>query len=89
MGLGNAYNSLGEYQKAIDFYQQSLEIKREIGDRNGEANTWFNLGITRQNLQQKPEAKTAYENARNLYQAMGLDKDVKDCNEAIQRLEEE
>jgi tetratricopeptide (TPR) repeat protein len=87
--LGNAYYSLGEYQTAIDYYQQSLEIKREIGDRNGEAITWFNLGITYKNLQQKSEAKTAYEKARNLYQAIGLNKKVEDCNEAIKRLEEE
>ncbi|MEA5565857.1 NB-ARC domain-containing protein, partial [Anabaena sp. UHCC 0399] len=33
--LGNAYDSLGEYQRAIEFFQQSLEISREIGDRNG------------------------------------------------------
>jgi tetratricopeptide (TPR) repeat protein len=84
----NAYFSIREYQKTIDYYQQSLEIKQEIGDRYGEAKTWFNLGITRKNLQQKSEAKTAYGNARNLYQAMGLDKKVEDCNEAIQSLEE-
>ena len=84
--LGTAYYSLGEYPRAIDFYQESLEIKREIGDRYGEANTWFNLGNTRKNLQQKSEAKTAYENARNLYQAMRLDKEVEDCDKAIQDL---
>jgi len=84
--LGNAYYSLRDYQRAIDYFQQSLENKREIGDRHGEANTWFNLGFTRQNLQQKSEAKAAYENARKLYQAMGLDKEVKDCDRAIQDL---
>ncbi len=36
--LGNAYNSLGQYQQAIDFHQQSLEIAWEIGDRQGEGN---------------------------------------------------
>ena len=29
--LGNAYNSLGEYQKAIKHYQQALAIFAEIG----------------------------------------------------------
>ena len=33
IGLGNAYFSLGEYQKAIDYHQQSLAIKQQIGDR--------------------------------------------------------
>jgi tetratricopeptide (TPR) repeat protein len=32
-GLGNAYNSLGEYNRAIEYHQQSLAIQREVGDR--------------------------------------------------------
>ena len=79
-GLGNAYNDLGEDRRAIDYHQQSLEIKREIGNKRSEARTWFNLGNTWKNLQQKSEAKTAYENARKLYQAMGLEREVEDCN---------
>ncbi|WP_353851852.1 tetratricopeptide repeat protein [Microcystis sp. LE18-22.4A] len=31
--LGLAYRSLGQYPKAIDFYQQSLAIQQKIGDR--------------------------------------------------------
>jgi tetratricopeptide (TPR) repeat protein len=42
--LGSAYFSLGQYQHAIDFYQQSLEIQREIGNRSGEAASLGNLG---------------------------------------------
>ena len=49
----------------------------------------FNLGITRKDLQQNLEAKTAYENARQLYQAMGLDKDVKNCEQAIQDINDD
>ena len=86
MGLGNAYHSLGDYRRAIDYHQQSLEIKQEIGDRSGEADTWFNLGNSWKNLQRKSKAKAAYENARKLSQAMGLDKDVEECNEAIKSL---
>jgi energy-coupling factor transporter ATP-binding protein EcfA2 len=63
------------------------EITKEIGDRNGEAKAWFNLGITYKNLQQNSEAKTAYENARSLDRAMKLDKEVKDCDKAIQNLQ--
>jgi tetratricopeptide (TPR) repeat protein len=33
--LGNAYLSLGEYQKAIDHYKTGLEISTAIGDRLG------------------------------------------------------
>ncbi|MFK0733341.1 MAG: tetratricopeptide repeat protein, partial [Gloeotrichia echinulata HAB0833] len=49
--LGFAYFSLGEYQQAIEFQQQSLDISRDINDRNGEgfslmalSYTYFSLG---------------------------------------------
>jgi tetratricopeptide (TPR) repeat protein len=41
--LGNAYYFPRRISTAIDFHQQSL-IKREIGDRQGEANSLGNLG---------------------------------------------
>jgi tetratricopeptide (TPR) repeat protein len=53
MALGNlglAYNNLGEYQRAIDYHEQSLAVKREIGDRRGEGNSLGNLGIAYKNL---------------------------------------
>jgi len=43
-GLGLAYDALGEYHKAIEHHQQSLQIAREIGDRSGEGRALGNLG---------------------------------------------
>ncbi|MBD1942704.1 tetratricopeptide repeat protein [Coleofasciculus sp. FACHB-712] len=86
IGLGNASDSLEQYPLAIDYYQQSLAIKREIGDRNGEATALFNLGNTLAKLGRKSEALAAYQNARDLYQAMGLDADVQNAENAIQSL---
>ena len=42
--LGIAYRSQGDYTKAIDFHQQSLEIRRQIGDRKGIATSLSGLG---------------------------------------------
>ena len=84
--MGNAYDSLGEYQRAIDYHQQHLEIAQEIGNRYGEANAWFNLGLALENLNREADAIEAYGNARRLYQAMGLDADVQDCDKAIEGL---
>ncbi|MGL4375884.1 MAG: CHAT domain-containing protein [Microcoleaceae cyanobacterium] len=44
MGIGNVYDSLGEYQKALEYYQQSLTIAKEIGDHAGEATSLGNIG---------------------------------------------
>jgi len=86
IGLGNAYNSLGQYERAIAFHQQSLDIKKEIGDIRGEANAWFNLGLSLEKVDREQDALGAYRNARELYQTMGLDTDVQDCNDKIERL---
>ncbi|MEM6399041.1 MAG: tetratricopeptide repeat protein [Cyanobacteria bacterium P01_D01_bin.116] len=42
--LGNAYLRLGEYQRAIEFYRQHLQISEEIGDRLRKGQSLGNLG---------------------------------------------
>jgi tetratricopeptide (TPR) repeat protein len=37
------HSNLGNYEQALDYYQRSLKIRREIGDRQGEALTLNNL----------------------------------------------
>ena len=84
--LGEIHKSLGDYQTAIIFYEQSLDIKKEIGDIRGEANAWFNLGLSLEKVDREQDALGAYRNARELYQTMGLDTDVQNCNNAIEGL---
>ena len=52
----SGYKSLGEYPKAIEFYGQQLEIGREIGDRTGEANALFNMGLALYTLGERTQA---------------------------------
>ncbi|MEH1836032.1 MAG: tetratricopeptide repeat protein [Nostoc sp.] len=56
--LGHAYNYLGQYQQAIEFQQQSLEIAREIGahDRFEEAISLGNLGLIYNSIGQYQQA---------------------------------
>ena len=42
--LGNVYNSLSEYGKAIEYQEKRLKIALEIGDRCGEGRAYGNLG---------------------------------------------
>ena len=42
--LGNAYKSLCDYQKAIEYHEKHLKIAKEIGDRAGEGRAYGNLG---------------------------------------------
>jgi tetratricopeptide (TPR) repeat protein len=54
--LGMAYDSLSEYNRAIEFHQQALEISRKTADRNGEANSLGNLGNAYNSLGQYQQA---------------------------------
>ncbi|MEM9542534.1 MAG: tetratricopeptide repeat protein [Cyanobacteria bacterium P01_E01_bin.42] len=54
--LGNTYSFLGEYQQAIALHQQSLEIERQIGNRQGEATSLGNLGTVYYSLGEYQQA---------------------------------
>jgi CHAT domain-containing protein len=42
--MGRVYSSLGNYQQALESYNQTLSIQRAIGDRGGEAQTLDSIG---------------------------------------------
>ena len=43
--MGIAYFNIGEYRKAIGFFEQALELARRIGDERGEGSALGNIGI--------------------------------------------
>ena len=45
--LGNAYESLHQYDKAVEFHTKDLNISRELGDRAGEEHAKRNIEIAR------------------------------------------
>ncbi len=54
--LGNAYQSLGQYKKAIGFLEKHLSIAREISHRAGESAALGNLGNCYYSLGQYQQA---------------------------------
>jgi tetratricopeptide (TPR) repeat protein len=42
--LGRAYDSLGDFSKAIKYHEQGLAIAKEVGDRAAEGRAYANLG---------------------------------------------
>ena len=69
--LGNAYNDLGQVKKAIDHYEQALEIVKKIGDRQGEGNHLGNLGNGYRNMGQVEKAIEYYQNALVIVKEIG------------------
>ena len=53
---GSAYDSLGEYRKAIEYHEQSLQISREIGDRSGEGISLGEMGNVYFSLSEQEKA---------------------------------
>jgi tetratricopeptide (TPR) repeat protein len=43
--LATAYDDLGDYAQALDYYMTSLELYRRLGNRCGEARTFSGLGM--------------------------------------------
>lgn len=71
--LGDIYNLLEQYEKAIEYYQQSLSIARQIGDRNGEANSFNNLGTLFAKLNQPELAIVFYKASVNVRETIRKD----------------
>jgi len=69
--LGGVYNSLGEKQQALEFYNQALLLTRAMGDRGGEAITLHNLGSVYNSLGEKQQALEFYNKALPLLRAVG------------------
>ena len=69
--LGMAYHNLGEYGRAIELFQQSLDIAREIDNRQGEANALGNLGTTYHNLGEYGRAIDFHQQALDIDQETG------------------
>jgi len=69
--LGSVYNSLGDYQKAIAFYEQSLNIARKIGDKKHEEIRLKNLGDVYNYLGKYQNSIAFYEQALIIAQKIG------------------
>ena len=69
--MGDAYLSLGEYERAIDFHQRSLAIAREIGDRQGEGVSLGSLGIAYFSLSEYERAIDFLQQGLTLAQSIG------------------
>jgi tetratricopeptide (TPR) repeat protein len=48
--LGNAYYSLGNFSKAIEYHKEHLTMAKEVGDRAGESRAYGNFGNAYQSL---------------------------------------
>jgi tetratricopeptide (TPR) repeat protein len=69
--LGNAYESLGEYDKSIGFHEQALEIHRRIGNSKGISKTLVNMGNAYYSLGEYDKSIGFHEQALEIARLMG------------------
>jgi CHAT domain-containing protein len=65
------YNDLSEQQKALDYFNQALLLKRAVGDRSGEARTLNNIGRVYADLGERQKALDYYNQALPILHAIG------------------
>ncbi len=65
------YYSLGENEKALEYFENALSLSRAISDRAGEAETLNNIGFVYSSLGMKQKALMYYEKALPLRRAVG------------------
>ncbi len=69
--LGSVYRRMGEWERAIETYERSLEIKERVGDVHGMATTWTNLGLAYLQTDRSEEARPLFARAYLTLSRMG------------------
>ena len=65
------YRSLGDYKKAIEFYQQSLSIAKEIGEKGSEGVVYGNLGSAYASLNDYKKAIKFHQQSLSIAKEIG------------------
>jgi tetratricopeptide (TPR) repeat protein len=85
--LADLYRLRGEYAEAERLYRAALHTAEELGDRQGLAITLHNLALLRRDQGRTEEALDLLARSRDLFAALGLEKDVAEEEELIAEIE--
>lgn len=66
--LGVVYNSMGEREKALDYYRQALAIQQELNNRAGQSTAVNNAGKIYESVGDKTLAQEFYDQSRSVWQ---------------------
>jgi tetratricopeptide (TPR) repeat protein len=70
-GIGAVHSSLGEKQKALDYFSQALPLSKAVGDRRSEAYTLIYIGLVYSSSGEKQKALDYFSQALLLSKAVG------------------
>jgi hypothetical protein len=66
--MGVVYNSLGEREKALEYYKQALAIGQELNNRASQSTTLNNVGKIYEGVGDKAIAQEFYDQSRSVWQ---------------------
>lgn len=69
--LGVVYQTCGKLDKAIEFLQKSLDINKELGNKEGMAGTYGNLGLVYQTRSELGKAVEVWHKSLILFTEIG------------------
>jgi CHAT domain-containing protein/tetratricopeptide (TPR) repeat protein len=69
--VGGIYAWMGDEARALDHFDQSLRLQRELGSRRTEAQVLNDLGVVEQNAGRSEKSIEYLENARSIQQQIG------------------
>src|SRR6266705_1576922 len=70
--IANLYDRLDEHAQAYQYHLTHSEIIKKIGDQEGLAKSYLNLGNSLASMDQFEKADQMYENSENLSQQLGI-----------------
>ena len=86
--MGNTNFALADrYPKALAQYDKALKIKEEIGDKDGIASSYINLGSINIKLKKFSEARKYLDDALSLSKEIGNKDDIKDSYSGLSALD--
>jgi len=74
--LGNVYSKMGRALKAVEYYQKSLVVKREINDMNGEARCRVRIGLEHLSLGDLNDAYAEFKGALKIFESLEDDNEL-------------
>ena len=70
--LGEVHYRAGNHRTAVEFYERCLRIYGDIGDRRREAETLWQLGLVRDALGQREQARSCWHGAQAIFTHLGV-----------------
>lgn len=65
--IGLTYRDMGDYEKALEYYEQSLEIRRERGNKRGEGFSLTRMGVASLLGGKYPQSSTYFDSASKIW----------------------